>query len=189
VQLLLEHLDPPPAERATWLGLLLTIINHAEERDIANYANRNYYWHYNSSRVPDWLKQADAETDEARRRELYRKVQQQLADDAANLWVYAPNQLQVLRRGLENVQVQGIAPSLYLVNASSSCRWHRARIGSHGPDWYRVWPTIGQCGASSPVPKRFQLLDPSVFDTPIPFTTRCERTRLSIGIGASSGGF
>jgi ABC-type transport system substrate-binding protein len=120
VQLLLEHLDPPPAERATWLGLLLTIIIDAEERDIANYANRNYYRHYNSSRVPDLLKQADAETDEAKRRELYRKVQQQLADDAANLWVYAPNQLQVLRRGLENVQVQGIAPSLYLGNASSS---------------------------------------------------------------------
>ena len=41
----------------------LTIINHVEERDIGNYANPKYYWHYDNADVAGWLKQADAEPD------------------------------------------------------------------------------------------------------------------------------
>jgi peptide/nickel transport system substrate-binding protein len=96
----------------------LTIIHHTEERDIANYANPKYYWHYSNQQVADPFKQADAEPDEAKRKGLYREIQQQLADDATNLWVFAPHQLQLLRRGLQKVQVQGIAPSLYFGDAS-----------------------------------------------------------------------
>jgi peptide/nickel transport system substrate-binding protein len=117
-----------PMEFARWLQQVfggaqdydLTIINHTEERDVANYANAQYYWHYNNPQVADWLKQSDAEPDDSTRKNLYRQIQQQLADDAANLWVYAPNQLQVLKRGLQNLQVQGIAPSLYLGEATFS---------------------------------------------------------------------
>jgi peptide/nickel transport system substrate-binding protein len=92
----------------------LTIIDHIEERDIGNYANPKYYWHYNNPQVADWLKQADAEPDAARRKSLYVQVQKQLADEAANLWVYAPNALGVLKRNVQGYQVQGISPSLYL---------------------------------------------------------------------------
>jgi peptide/nickel transport system substrate-binding protein len=95
----------------------LTIILHVEERDIGNYGNPKYYWHYNNAEVTDWLKQADAQPDAARRKELYRMIQQRLADDAANLWVYAPNQLAVLKANLKNYQIQGISPSLYLGDA------------------------------------------------------------------------
>ena len=95
----------------------LTIINHIEERDIGNYANPKYYWHYDNADVAAWLKQADAEPDEARRKELYARVQRQLAEDAANLWVYANYQLQVLKKNLESVQLQGISPSLFLGDA------------------------------------------------------------------------
>jgi peptide/nickel transport system substrate-binding protein len=116
-----------PMEFARWLQQVflnaqdydLTIINHVEERDIGNYANPKYYWHYTNPQVADWLKQADAEPDEAKRKDLYSKIQQQLANDAANLWICAPNQLQVLKRSLQGVQVQGISPSLYLGDA----RW------------------------------------------------------------------
>jgi peptide/nickel transport system substrate-binding protein len=95
----------------------LTIINHIEERDIGNYANPKYYWHYNNADVANWLKQADAEPNEANRKALYTKVQQQLATDAANLWIYAANQLQVLKKNFLNVQLQGISPSLFLGDA------------------------------------------------------------------------
>jgi peptide/nickel transport system substrate-binding protein len=96
----------------------LTIINHVEERDIGNYGNPKYYWHYDNAQVADWLKQADAAPEAATRKDLYTKIQQQLADDAANLWVYAPNQLAVLKRNFQGYQVQGISPSLYLGDAS-----------------------------------------------------------------------
>jgi peptide/nickel transport system substrate-binding protein len=92
----------------------LTIIIHLEERDIGNYGNPKYYWHYDNPDVATWLKQADAEPDEAKRKDLYTRIQKQLADDAANLWLYAPNQLAVLKANVKNYQVQGISPAIFV---------------------------------------------------------------------------
>jgi peptide/nickel transport system substrate-binding protein len=119
-------LDVQPMEFARWLQEVflnaqdydLTIINHVEQRDIANYANPKYYWHYNNSQLADWLKQADAQPDEPRRTELYGRVQKQLADDAANLWVCSPHTLAVTRKNLTGYQVPGISPALYLAEAA-----------------------------------------------------------------------
>jgi peptide/nickel transport system substrate-binding protein len=118
-------LDVQPMEFPRWLQEVflntqdydLTIINHVEERDIGNYANPKYYWHYDNAQVAAWLKEADAQPDAAKRKDLYAKIQQQLADDAANLWIYAPNQLAVLKANFKNFQVQGISPSLFLGDA------------------------------------------------------------------------
>src|SRR3981189_23404 len=114
-------LDVQPMEFPRWLQQVflnaqdydLTIINHIEERDIGNYGNPKYYWHYDNADVANWLKQADAEPDLAKRNALYKQIQQQLADDAANLWIAAPNNLGILKKGLMGDQVQGISPSLY----------------------------------------------------------------------------
>jgi peptide/nickel transport system substrate-binding protein len=119
------QLDVQPMEFPRWLQTVfsnaqdydLTIINHVEERDIGNYANPKYYWHYNNSDVSDWLSRADAEPDLQKRNALYKQVLQQLADDAANLWIAAPNNLGILRKGFQGYQVQGISPSLYLAEA------------------------------------------------------------------------
>jgi peptide/nickel transport system substrate-binding protein len=119
------QLDIQPMEFPRWLQQVfsnaqdydLTAINHIEERDIGNYGNPKYYWHYNNADVTNWLKQADAEPDQTKRNALYKQIQQQLADDAANLWIAAPNNLGVLRKGLQGYQVQGISPSLYLADA------------------------------------------------------------------------
>jgi peptide/nickel transport system substrate-binding protein len=115
-------LQVQPMEFPRWLQQVfggaqdydLTIINHVEERDIGNYANPSYYWHYANPQVADWLTQADAEPDASGRNGLYAQVQQQLANDAANLWLYAPYQLAVLKHSFQGFQVPGISPSLYL---------------------------------------------------------------------------
>lgn len=93
----------------------LTIINHAEERDIGNYANPKYYWRYDNSQVADWLNQADAETDQGKRNDLYRRIQTKLAEDAANGFVYSPNTLVVTRSNLKNYPPVSLTP-LYLAN-------------------------------------------------------------------------
>jgi peptide/nickel transport system substrate-binding protein len=119
------QLDVQPMEFPRWLQTVfggtqdydLTIINHIEERDIGNYANPKYYWHYDNPDVATWLAQADAEPDQTKRNALYKQIQQQLADDAANLWVCAPNNLGILKKGLMGYQVQGISPSLFLGDA------------------------------------------------------------------------
>jgi peptide/nickel transport system substrate-binding protein len=118
-------LDVQPMEFPRWLQEVflnkqdydLTIILHVEERDIGNYGNPKYYWHYDNPEVAGWLKEADAQPDATKRKELYTRIQKQLADDAANLWVYAPNQLAVLKANVKNYQQQGISPSLFLGEA------------------------------------------------------------------------
>src|SRR5258708_5023104 len=106
-------LDVQPMEFPRWLQQVflnaqdydLTIINHVEERDIGNYANPKYYWHYDNADVAGWLKQADAEPDLAKRNGLYRQIQQQLSDEDAKLWVAAPNNLGFLKNGLTGYKV------------------------------------------------------------------------------------
>jgi peptide/nickel transport system substrate-binding protein len=118
-------LDVQPMEFPRWLQQVfsnaqdydLTIINHVEERDIGNYANPKYYWHYSNSDVANWLKQADAEPEQLKRNTLYKQIQQQLATEAANLWVAAPSNMGILKKSLQGYQVQGISPSLFLGEA------------------------------------------------------------------------
>jgi peptide/nickel transport system substrate-binding protein len=119
------QLDVQPMEFPRWLQQVfsnaqdydLTIIVHVEERDIGNYGNPQYYWHYDNPDVTGWLKQADAEPDETKRKAVYKQIQQQLADDAANLWIAAGNNLGIFRKGLMGYQVQGITASLFLGDA------------------------------------------------------------------------
>jgi peptide/nickel transport system substrate-binding protein len=119
------QLDVQPMEFPRWLQQVfsnaqdydLTIILHVEERDIGNYGNPQYYWHYDNPDVAGWLKQADAEPDETKRNAVYKQIQQQLADDAANLWIASGNNLGIFRKGLMGYQVQGITASLFLGDA------------------------------------------------------------------------
>lgn len=92
----------------------LTIINHAEERDIFNYANPKYYWHYSNADVTQWLGQADAEPDATKRNELFAKVEKQLATDAANGFVMSPRTLAVISSKLQGYPVASLSSSLYL---------------------------------------------------------------------------
>jgi peptide/nickel transport system substrate-binding protein len=66
----------------------LSIISHVEPRDIFQYGNTAYYWHYNNARVQALLKQADAEPNEAKRNSLYQQVEKQITADAVNAWLY-----------------------------------------------------------------------------------------------------
>jgi peptide/nickel transport system substrate-binding protein len=119
-------LDVQPMEFARWLQTVflnaqdydLTIINHVEERDIGNYGNPKYYWRYDNAEVANWLKQADAEPDLAKRNALYKQIQQQLADDAVNLWLCSPSTyaMGIVKSSLKGYSVFGISPSLYLAD-------------------------------------------------------------------------
>jgi peptide/nickel transport system substrate-binding protein len=118
-------LDVQPMEFPRWLQQVfsnaqdydLTIINHVEERDIGNYGNPKYYWHYDNADVASGLKAADAEPDASKRNAMYKQIQQTLADDAANLWVAAPTNLAILTKSFQGYQAPGISPSLYLAEA------------------------------------------------------------------------
>ena len=149
----------------------LTIINHVEERDIGNYANPKYYWHYDNTDVAGWLKQADAEPDETKRNALYKQIQQQLADDAANLWVAAPNNLGILkkdfratrsrasrRRSSSETRISpdsGRAPVLQVVIRSGLARCQPARGFGRWCSWSSTCClATSRPSCSAPTPRR-----------------------------------
>lgn len=98
----------------------LTIIDHVEERDIFNYGNPKYYWHYDNAQVQQWLTQADATPEEAPRNALYANVQRALADQAVNGFVMSFKALAVLSKSVQGFQVSGISPSIYMPTVSLS---------------------------------------------------------------------
>lgn len=118
------QLDVQPMEFPRWLQQVfnggdydLTIINHVEERDIGNYGNPKYYWHYDNPTVAGMLTSADAEPDAGKRNATYKQVLQTLADEAVNLWIASPTNMAILHKGFQGYQAPGISPSLYLAEA------------------------------------------------------------------------
>lgn len=92
----------------------LTIIDHVEERDIFNYGNPAYYWHYDNPQVQSWLAQADATPQASQRNAIYANIQKAIADQAVNGFVMSFKALAVLNRSVQAFKVSGVSPSIYM---------------------------------------------------------------------------
>jgi peptide/nickel transport system substrate-binding protein len=78
----------------------VTIIGHVEPRDISIYGNPDYYYKYNNPKIKKLLDQIEATPDEAGQIELYKQIATIIADDAVNVWVYAPSNLVAARKDI-----------------------------------------------------------------------------------------
>ncbi|MBO0702929.1 MAG: hypothetical protein J2P38_08350, partial [Candidatus Dormibacteraeota bacterium] len=92
----------------------LTIIDHVEERDIFNYGDPTYYWHYDNAQVQSWLTEADATPGESERNAIYAKIQRAIADQAVNGFVMSFKALAVLSTSVQGFKVSGVSPSIYM---------------------------------------------------------------------------
>jgi peptide/nickel transport system substrate-binding protein len=82
----------------------LTLINHVEPLDYATaYADPAYYFGYDSPSFRKRVADHAAATSRETRSRLWREIQQQLADDAVNAWIWNPAQVAVFRKGLKGV--------------------------------------------------------------------------------------
>ncbi len=91
----------------TWLEQVLTnhdydltVVLHAEPRDLDNYANPDYYWEYDNPEVQQLLADARTSTDLDESNELRRQAAALIAQDAAVDWLFLGNDLVVARTGL-----------------------------------------------------------------------------------------
>jgi peptide/nickel transport system substrate-binding protein len=79
----------------------LTIIDHAEARDIGNYGTAGYYWHYaGTSAVAAQLAAANAAPTQAQWIAGTQKVLTEIADDAVNDWLYDFSAISVRDKGI-----------------------------------------------------------------------------------------
>ncbi|PWW62748.1 ABC transporter substrate-binding protein [Actinokineospora spheciospongiae] len=97
-------------EFPTWLTRVFTnhdyelsIVDHAEARDIGNYAKPDYYFGYDNKQVQADYAAARAAASDGERDELLRKVAKQASDDAATDWLFVNQTHTVVRTGVYGV--------------------------------------------------------------------------------------
>ncbi len=71
----------------------MTVVLHAEPRDIANYANPDYYWQYDSSEVQDLIEDAKTTLDPLESVELLREAARQISEDSPVDWLLLASDL------------------------------------------------------------------------------------------------
>lgn len=91
---------------ARWIDVVFTqgdydlsIVSHVEPRDIVQYGNPKYYWHYDDPVVRDWLAKADRGTPQQQVTYM-RKVAKRISDQAASDWLFLLPNLIVAKKGV-----------------------------------------------------------------------------------------
>jgi peptide/nickel transport system substrate-binding protein len=85
-----------------------TLQEHVNDRDVVWYGDPDFYWGYNNPQVTDWVKQAEQAPTEAQQTELLKKVNQQIAQDAASDWLYLYPQIVVASTKISGYPVNGL---------------------------------------------------------------------------------
>ncbi|MEO7852381.1 MAG: ABC transporter substrate-binding protein [Rubrivivax sp.] len=81
----------------------LTIINHVEPLDYAQYTNTEYYWGYDSKAFRDLAAKHAAASTVKERSQLFADMQKKLAEDAVNAYIFNPAQVAVSKKGLKGL--------------------------------------------------------------------------------------
>ena len=92
----------------------MSIIGHAEAWDIGNYANPKYYFRWDSPEFQKLFKESEVTVDDKKRRELYVKMQDTLADEAPAVWLFMHPRLVVSKKGVTGLWKDQPAPVLDL---------------------------------------------------------------------------
>jgi peptide/nickel transport system substrate-binding protein len=81
----------------------LTIVSHTEPMDIDIYGRDNYYFNYKSDAFKKIMAELSATTDVAKRTDLLKAAQKQIADDYVNAYLF-----QLARTGVANAKIVGL---------------------------------------------------------------------------------
>jgi peptide/nickel transport system substrate-binding protein len=92
----------------------MSIIGHAEAWDIGNFANPKYYFRWDSADFQKLFQESQVTVDDKKRRELYVKMQEMLADEAPAVWLYMHPRLVVTKKGVTGLWKDQPAPILDL---------------------------------------------------------------------------
>lgn len=96
----------------------LTIVNHVEPRDIVNFADPAYYWHYDNPAFTKLVTQAD-QADDAGYVSMMRQAAKMLATDAAADWLWLFPHIVVTRADITGVVANQVSPSFDLTTLAS----------------------------------------------------------------------
>ncbi|MFJ6214521.1 ABC transporter substrate-binding protein [Streptomyces sp. NPDC092296] len=97
-----------------------TLQEHVNDRDIVWYGNPDFYWGYDNKQVTDWVKQAEQSDTADQQTALLKKVNQQIAQDAASDWLYLYPQIVVANSKLSGYPLNGLNSQFYAYGIKKS---------------------------------------------------------------------
>ncbi|SOE06683.1 ABC transporter substrate-binding protein [Streptomyces sp. Ag109_G2-15] len=81
----------------------LSVVDHAEARDLNNFANPGYYFGYDNTHVQKWYAAAQTAAGDSQRDALLKKAARRVSEDAAADWLFVNQTLTVVRSGVTGV--------------------------------------------------------------------------------------
>ncbi len=98
----------------------MTIIDHVEARDVANYATPGYYWGYaGAAQAESLLNAGNAAPTQAGQVAKYAEVLKMITGDAVNVWLYNPDAITVVKAGIKGLPTSGHSESFNLAYATT----------------------------------------------------------------------
>ena len=85
-----------------------TLQEHVNDRDVVWYGNPDFYWGYTNDDVVQWVAEAEQALTEDEQTELLTKVNEQIAEDAASVWLYLYPQIVVSAKEVSGYTVNGL---------------------------------------------------------------------------------
>ena len=96
-----------------------TLQEHVNDRDVVWYGNPDFYWGYNNADVTTWVAEAEqAKTTEEQTAKL-RQVNEQIAKDAASVWLYLYPQIVVASSDVTGYPVNGLNSQFFVYDITT----------------------------------------------------------------------
>ncbi|MFT4041696.1 MAG: ABC transporter substrate-binding protein [Gordonia sp. (in: high G+C Gram-positive bacteria)] len=112
-------------EFQTWLtnvytnhNYQLSLVDHAESRDLNIYTRPDYYFGYNNPQVKQWYEESQTAASDADRDALLKKVARQISSDAPADWLLLSQTFTVVRKGVYGVPANQTSSRLNLTHVA-----------------------------------------------------------------------
>ena len=92
----------------------LAVINHVEPRNMANYANPEYYWGYDSAEARDLFDQAAAATDDEEYAASMEELTELIVSDSPGVWLYNPPNVGLSTEGVSGLPLNDLGVGIDL---------------------------------------------------------------------------
>ncbi|MFT2818018.1 ABC transporter substrate-binding protein [Leifsonia sp. A12D58] len=91
-----------------------TLQEHVNDRDVVWYGNPDFYWGYNNPEVTQWVSEAEQASSVDEQTAKLKLVNEQIAADAASVWLYLYPQIVVAASDLTGYPVNGLNSQFYV---------------------------------------------------------------------------
>lgn len=96
-----------------------TLQEHVNDRDVVWYGNPDFYWGYDNPQVTAWVAEAEAATSTEEQTEKLTRVNEQIAADAASVWLYLYPQIVVASSAVDGYPVNGLNSQFYVYDIAA----------------------------------------------------------------------